>query len=192
MGKETSVPFHLQWQTTLRRRIPVAKWLLLARTMFLVLRVLHLMDSVRQHRQTLFDKYAPTLYARLSPDQEAKLASRRLLWHDNQSHAERGGYSRDALMANRAEWQQLASGFEGEAFTYRNCVKLRPRCCYLRRAVLARGPTMEQTVQIRTSIVDGLSRQPASSLDPRLESGQGRSHALRRKMAAACRTWATS
>ncbi|KND87246.1 hypothetical protein TOPH_08120 [Tolypocladium ophioglossoides CBS 100239] len=130
MGKETSVPFRLQWQmryswTPLRRRTRNAKWLRLVSAMVLLLRTFYLLASIHRHRRTLFDKYGPTLYTRLSPVEEAKLASRRWQWHwqwhGDESHPERGGYSRDKLMANRGEWEQLASGFEGEAFTYRNC-----------------------------------------------------------------------
>lgn len=69
------------------------------------------------YSEALAEKYSPTLFTRLSRQDEDLLASFRWQLRAGDQDAER-----QALLQNRAQWKSLGSGYEGDTFAYNSSV----------------------------------------------------------------------
>lgn len=81
------------------------------------------MSNVPIYRGELLDKFSPTIFPNLTPQDEAILGDERWTWDETpKQERSTSGYSREHIWAHRREWQRLGSGSEGEAFTYNGTV----------------------------------------------------------------------
>lgn len=89
----------------------------------LVAALLHFTVISRANRNALSAKYSPTTYTSLSAKQNKQLASGHWRW-DSSSELRQldSAYSRQRLLDNRQKWRALASGFEGDTYTYEGVV----------------------------------------------------------------------
>ncbi|KUI62944.1 hypothetical protein VP1G_10068 [Cytospora mali] len=120
--------------------------------------------------QALAEKYSPTLFTRLSRQDEDLLASSR--WHlaVGDQRAER-----QSLLQNRIQWETLGSGYEGDTFAYNDFVikVFKPGRSPLRNCVPGVSPKMQWPPELPASLLlGGLRDQPdqkqdhASALSP--------------------------
>lgn len=85
----------------------------------LFISLFHFVLVSRENRNALSQKYAATIYHKISPQSSHLLASDR--WRkDKRLHdgIPSTDYSRGNLLRNRPDWKLLGSGFEGDAYTY--------------------------------------------------------------------------
>ncbi|KUI64248.1 hypothetical protein VM1G_11028 [Cytospora mali] len=116
--------------------------------------------------EALAEKYSPTLFTRLSRQDEDFLASSR--WHlaVGDQRAER-----QSLLQNRRQWKTLGSGYEGDTFAYNDSVikVFKPGRSPLRNCVPGVSPKMQWPPELPVSLLlGGLGDQ---------QQGQTRDHA---------------
>lgn len=119
----------------------------------------HLFFDIQKHRQMLVEKYSPTIFTRISSQDDRELSSLRWRYNEQSNDAEwyNGNYSRQELLANRAEWKLLGSGSEGEAFVYRDTVVkvFRTANAPFRNCVSGVSPELRWPTEISASIMLG-------------------------------------
>lgn len=119
--------------------------------------------------EALAEKYSPTLFTRLSRQDEDLLAS--ATWHlsAGDQHAERR-----YLLQNRGHWKSLGSGYEGDTFAYNGSVIkiFRPGRSPLRNCVPDVSPNIQWPPEIPVSLLlGGLRRQQDHASTGSAQSG---------------------
>lgn len=95
------------------------------RTLAVLLNVLiahRLLSSVLAHRRGLREKFTATTYNHITRHDEDNLANIRWNWKLSVKNTQQAAYSREDLWMSRREWKWLASGAEGDAYTYNGTV----------------------------------------------------------------------
>ncbi|KAK7426417.1 hypothetical protein QQZ08_007011 [Neonectria magnoliae] len=123
------------------------------------------------HRKALLDKFTPTIFDHLAPEDEQRLAKKLWKWKDPaESEVDGRSYSRQDIWAHRQEWKLLGSGSEGDAFTYNGTVIKVYKAVHhpFRNCVPATSPEMRWPTEIAASLLLGGvvdSQSPRQDMD---------------------------
>lgn len=126
MSKENSSRSPSPWNKTPWTRLHTTRsrrWMKATAILALFLGLFHLFSSVGAHRKALREKFTPTIYHRLQPQDHINLSNTSWRWGDQSRHnISTASYSREDTWAYRHYWKKLGSGAEGDTFVYNETV----------------------------------------------------------------------